>query len=349
VFCDFANDDLYVGAGRHVFALVNAFALSGCQVDVLANGKVKNIGKWGQHIFTREGVRLVDEYPPDSRNVIYVYDNKAARPGLKRWRKRVEIKLDLFSPYRLARAVNRAPVVMPFGMHPVHWGHGVASTVEELRGERKTLGMFFSGDAVGYHKRFLAYPRSKMSRGEALDTITSRLNGAELAVVRDERTLAKALESQGADKCVIVDTQKLRVEEKQWLPTLARANFFLCLPGMAMPVCHNAIEAMAVGTIPVTNYPEWFKPELKPGENCLVFEDEEDLVEKVREALNMEEKQKESMRREVIRYYEEYLHPVSFANSIVQTGARKVEVLIMTERYVRRNAGSLSRHSIIVA
>ena len=43
-----------------------------------------------------------------------------------------------------------------------------------------------------------------------------------------------------------------------------------------MPMCHNIIESMAVGVIPITNYPEWFDPDLEHMKNCIVFDDQKD-------------------------------------------------------------------------
>lgn len=53
---------------------------------------------------------------------------------------------------------------------------------------------------------------------------------------------------------------------------LASADFFLCQPGEIMPQCHNIVEAMAVGTIPLTNYPDWLSPPLVDGREALVFD-----------------------------------------------------------------------------
>ena len=77
------------------------------------------------------------------------------------------------------------------------------------------------------------------------------------------------------------------IDPEDWLPDLSKTDFFICPPGFCMPMCHNVIEAMAVGAIPVINYPEWFNPTLRHMENCIVFDDRNDLVMKIEEILDM--------------------------------------------------------------
>lgn len=100
----------------------------------------------------------------------------------------------------------------------------------------------------------------------------------------------------------------LRVENEQWLNKLGDADFFLCGPGI-MPFCHNAIEAMAMGCIPVLQYHQLFIPNLENGVNCITFRNADDLVSKVALILKMSETEIREMRNNVRNYYEEYLHP----------------------------------------
>ena len=86
---------------------------------------------------------------------------------------------------------------------------------------------------------------------------------------------------------ILVDAARARIPTSRWLPTIAATDFLVCAPGMAMPMSHNIIEALGVGTIPLTNYPEWFLPALENGVNCLVFRDTDDLIERVDEILRM--------------------------------------------------------------
>jgi hypothetical protein len=97
-----------------------------------------------------------------------------------------------------------------------------------------------------------------------------------------------------------------------WLDTVSKSDFFLCFSGVELPMCHNAIEAMAVGTIPIISYADWFFPALEHKKNAIVFKDEKDLVEKVNEVFQMPQEQIAEMRRNVLKYYETHLSAESF-------------------------------------
>ena len=76
-----------------------------------------------------------------------------------------------------------------------------------------------------------------------------------------------------------------------------------------MPMCHNVVEAMAVGTIPLIDYPEWLHPRLEHLTNCIAFDGKEDLVAKMRLALSMPTSKVAEMRANVAAYYSAYLQP----------------------------------------
>ena len=77
-------------------------------------------------------------------------------------------------------------------------------------------------------------------------------------------------------------------------------------------MCHNAIEAMAVGSVPVTGYADWFDPPLEHGKNAVVFSGTEDLKEKVKSVLEMPEEKIAEMRRNAAEYYDRHLSAKSF-------------------------------------
>jgi len=116
------------------------------------------------------------------------------------------------------------------------------------------------------------------------------------------------------------------------LETLSRCDVFLAPPGVFMPLCHNAVEAMAVGCIPLTNYADWFTPRLMHMRNCIEFTDEDDLVEKAKMVLKMEPERLAAMRANVIDYYDRFLDPDRFLDRLVAHPARTLTVFMITER-----------------
>jgi hypothetical protein len=115
-----------------------------------------------------------------------------------------------------------------------------------------------------------------------------------------------------------------------------------------MPMCHNLVEAMAVGTIPITNYPEWFDPDLRHMENCIVFDDRDDLIDKLHYALNITPDQLEFLRNNVISYYERHLKQQNFIHNIESRRDKVIPLLVYSERNVAQNHRKLNRNSILI-
>lgn len=132
------------------------------------------------------------------------------------------------------------------------------------------------------------------------------------------------------------------------MDVIARADFFLCPPGIVMPMSHNLIEAMAIGTIPITSYPEWLSPRLEHMKNCIVFDNEDDLIEKIHLALEMSEAQKAELRDNAVKYYEQNLRPETFVEKIEVRDDTLLDVLMYSEYNVAKNPKKLNRRSVLM-
>lgn len=115
-----------------------------------------------------------------------------------------------------------------------------------------------------------------------------------------------------------------------------------------MPMCHNVIEAMAVGTIPIINYPEWLNPGLVDMENCIAFDSKADLAKKITEVLNMKREQIDEMRTRVIEYYQNNLDPAGFMKKLESNTDKEITLLMITDAHVAKNDSKLNRHSILI-
>jgi Glycosyl transferases group 1 len=111
------------------------------------------------------------------------------------------------------------------------------------------------------------------------------------------------------------NTRKHNLSQAEYIEFLATADFMIAPPGWLMPTCHNLVEAMSVGTIPITNYPNYMYPhQLQHKRTSMCFSTIDDLGETLKEALTMEGKEIRRMRGNVIDYYEEFLSPASVGN-----------------------------------
>jgi len=133
------------------------------------------------------------------------------------------------------------------------------------------------------------------------------------------------------NKFVLPGSPDVRISQKKWLPVLSMFDFFLAPPGVQMPLCHNIIEAIAVGTIPFTNYYNWFEVPLEDGKNCIAFNDEKELLQGIHRILNMSKDQIKEMRENVILYYKNYLNPEAFVNRIYDSSSDNIHVSVILE------------------
>jgi hypothetical protein len=127
----------------------------------------------------------------------------------------------------------------------------------------------------------------------------------------------------------MIDSADSYVAMKDFRQVVAGYGFFLCSPGVFMPLCHNLVEAMSVGTIPIVQraYADLMVPPLTGGENAVVFNDETDLLQQVHGVLQMPASRIMSLREGVLKYYEGHLTPRAVVAKVLAPGVRKIRML----------------------
>lgn len=130
---------------------------------------------------------------------------------------------------------------------------------------------------------------------------------------------------------IIVDRDICNIPPPELPGVLSSAGFFLAFPGVVMPLCHNIVEAMASGLIPILQYHTLFHPALEPGKNCLGFNDEQSFKECVVSAMHMDFEEIMKMKENVLLYYNEHLHPESVVRNIVSQKGKKKLLLLNAE------------------
>jgi hypothetical protein len=343
VFAKFVNKEILGEWGRLLFSLLDTFALSGYEISLFDSIPHQALGKYGPLIFSLQHFTMTDAEPTDTADAIYLFDREDKAIGKRPWRKKVQVKFDVFSPYWFSD-----PIIMPYPVHPVQTGPDLSPRLQEHRRQARKMRIFFSGDTEGYVKNRIHYPTDKLPRLDVINAISEGI-GNQLSLVKDEASLASLLGTDRyVNKFVLIESGGVRIEAKHWLGTLASSDFFLCPPGYIMPMCHNTVEALAVGAIPIINYPEWFTPRLEHLKNCIVFNDKSDLIDKLSSVLMMGDEQIAVMRQRAIDYYDNFLTPSSFTRRIEATKRQKIIVLMITDANVLRNASRLSRRSILI-
>lgn len=352
VFFSLGSPEIGREFGRLPYPLFQAFAAAGYEVTVQRSVLLRRLLE--EHKCTEAelpqasvltlsvpGVRYADALPADPDQHVYVFDRPDPQADRLPWHRRIRVRFDLFSPYRL-----KAPLIAPYTMYPGHAARATPAYLSELRQRERHMRVFFAGDSQGYVRRWVNYPRPKIPRHELLTGLRADVPDA-LAEVRGIDETSWLAPGQYARKFVLCDSGS-GVPQPLWLQTVASADFFLCPPGIVMPMCHNVIEAMAVGTIPLIGYPEWFHPGLEHGRNCIAFDGREDAAAKMRMVLDMPREQIEQLRAAVIDYFESHLQPVTLVRAIESRSERDLDVLIYTELNMARNAKRLGPRSVLM-
>ena len=94
-----------------------------------------------------------------------------------------------------------------------------------------------------------------------------------------------------------------------------------------MPLCHNLIESLSQGVVPILEHPEFLDPPLQHGVNCLVFQGRDELVSTLNKVFELEPEEIKRLRAGAYAYYREHLTPGSFAKRLVTASQSSVDLL----------------------
>jgi len=221
-------------------------------------------------------------------------------------------------------APGRLP--LPFSMNPMAYERREDERLDELRAVPKSWRLFFGGnvDPRLYDRDELRRRYGKLTRNGVLRTVVAAIGEDRVARVTDPAELDR-LVTEGFSGLVLV-AGSYRIPSERWLENLSRSEFFLACPGSRWPMSHNIIEALALGVIPLTEYPEQFFPPLTAGENCVVFSGVDDLAAKVKALLEIGDAELQQLRAGAIEYYERHLSITSFFSRWNQTPERRLEL-----------------------
>jgi glycosyltransferase involved in cell wall biosynthesis len=192
--------------------------------------------------------------------------------------------------------------------------------------------IFFGGNTVEgkYNKDVLRDVYRMLSRREMLDVV-----GAAVPPHRPADA-ASWLAAAEFHPFVLCETQHCKIPQERWLEALAKADFFLACPGVGMPLCHNLIEAMAAGAVPILQYGDYLPQPLEDGVNCLAFRNPAGLQEITAKVLTMSQEQIRSLRGNVRGYYDEFLAPGRFAARLFARPQLETTLLLNAYRVPRK-------------
>jgi hypothetical protein len=311
VCCDFADPAIDAVGGRYYFSLVRDLIDAGFfPVFVARRATLSSFGTSRMKaLLLRERIGVVASLDALQESYFLMTDSDVAPQQFAV--KVVKVSYE----QRLCDGENE--IAFPVFVHPqitTSVELPFVYAVEEARAAR----IFFGGNTeVGkYDKDVIRKVYEMLTRREMLDVV-----GAAAPACRPADS-AQWLGSKDFHPFVLCETQHCKIPRQRWLDALAKTDFFLACPGVGMPLCHNLIEAMSAGAIPILQYGDYLPQPLEHGVNCLVFRDSESLREITAAVLAMSPEQILGLRENVRAYHAEFLAPGRFAQRLFSSPDR---------------------------
>jgi len=311
IFITFDDETLFRyddGLGREAFYILKTFSDGGYHVYFYRSKSFISywkLGLLGRLIYKIKNLRLVSRLPNNTQNFVYGFD--AIRPVFLKypWKNLLYINIKRPTSCYLGNVIP-----MQFYMMPMIYACGLEENLDQYRQLVRKYRIFFGGslnpiyyDSPVFKKK---YPHL-MTRLEGFQTI--RNSDIDVLLINKRDELDKFSEnSTYLNRLVIVEVKtSFPIKPEQWLQFVGQSDFFMCFSGTDYPICHNSIEAMAVGTIPIIAYGDWFDPQLEHGKNAIIYSDQDDLIQKIKIVMKMSLKDIQELRRGVIEYYDNFL------------------------------------------
>ncbi len=209
-------------------------------------------------------------------------------------------------------------LIAPYFFHPGHYYSGAHRRVRHFRNPKRSIRILFAGaQNREFYTRSFAF--DMMNRWEILSALQEDFSD-QLLVIRRREDVALVEERRAPIVMIVTDQAGHSPEHvlsgDEYWRLLGRAAFALCPPGCHMPHAHNAIEALAAGSVPIIPYADYLTPPLRDGANCLAFSTREELKSAVSRALSMSESEAEMMRQAAAAHYDQCLSPAAFGARI---------------------------------
>lgn len=307
--CDFTNPAIDAVGGRYYFSLVRdlidagyfpVFTARRPTLSTFGTSRMKSLA-----LTKRLGV--VQSLDGIGEPYVLITDHDAPASAYARYVVKVSYE------QRLCRSEHE--MAFPVFVHPQITVKGKLPAFYQVKAERPAR-IFFGGNTEPgkYDQDVIREIYHMLSRremlAEAIATIPSEM-------IHRPTNSTEWLVSPGFHPFVLCETQHCKIPQERWLEALTKADFFLACPGVGMPLCHNLIEALAAGAIPILQYADYLPPPLRHGMNCLAFSDAAGLRRIIGEVLTMCPEDIRIMRANVRDYANEFFAPGSFAKRLL--------------------------------
>jgi hypothetical protein len=312
--------------GRFSYILCKYFEYAGFKIIIKANKHYfRNISRYKKSLL-KERYTLVKRTSTPINTVVLVIPERPDKT------------ISLTYGYDVLKT-DRYDCIAPFMLHPNFYkSYPSQEILFGYRTKERRTRILFSGNnkPTFYNRSQLQDKFGIIPRFQVLEFVKTQFkNGHILTFLTDRDDLYQTLIDNEALTPLIISEAKS--EQGHWLEIVSSATFFLCPPGVVIPLCHNLIEAMAVGTIPILQYGNSCNPPLKHMHNCLSFSSLQDLRQAIDLALIMDSEEIMRMKKNVVSYYQDYLSLESTVESIKKFCASDTLELTVAIQFIKEN------------
>ena len=185
---------------------------------------------------------------------------------------------------------------------------------------KRKIGAFFAGNVNvdTYNSNLTRELFNVNTRHEMFNCIISKLPKNILYIPNSLDSFLKDVELGFLEnKIVLLDINNFEIPKEYYFKILLQTNFFIHMCGVTYPYCHNQIESMMAGCIPVTQFSDFFIPPFQHEINSLLFKTLDELID-ILLKLNVcnYNNMIQAMRENTVDYYMTHYSFRSFENKL---------------------------------
>ena len=165
LYARFQGEEILSEMGRLIYSILNIFSLN--HYKILLHNSIDFDNQDSERPYlglvkTLKNLTLVDDIPPDTKQMTYLFDREYRDCADKHWEKKVQVKFDIFSSYFWSKLTKKEPVMMPYPMHPRLYTNVLDAQLIAGREATRVMRIFFSGDTEGIREIELIILRCAM-------------------------------------------------------------------------------------------------------------------------------------------------------------------------------------------
>jgi hypothetical protein len=311
---------LHILPNRRMLTLIRLFSAFDyiCVVRISAR-QILHMDKYGWAIAREKNIIRGNRKKIKKCNIILSDDPESFPKNLVKDKHVVKLNYDVFN----SRSNYANSAFFPIAFHPDFLFIENEKKASKLSSNKeRKIAVFFAG-AVGQDDKYnQEITKSKFNintRKEVFSYIVENLPKDLLYLPESYNEFVQKMNAgELKSKVVLIDIDKFAVPRSDYFMVLSEVTFFIQMCGYIQPFCHNQIESLAVGAVPITQFPHIFHPNFEHEKNALVFSTLPELIQILEKICNNSYslEQIELLQMNSLAYYKNNLSFKSVVNGI---------------------------------